>query len=155
MPSLIALWLTLLAVTLSAQPLGIRPANHIVHTRGVLDDLLGGVNPSTSAAAVKNAADSFASDVAIVSNALNTLNYAPDTVNVLSLATQGFAAESDEDNHRAVLFAASSPDDRVAQDANDKIVENTPIVLDGLQSIIEDPSPVNVRRMVSRMQRAR
>lgn len=61
-------------------------------------------------------------------------------------------AEKDEDQHRAVLNAASSGDARAA---NKKIVDNTPIVLDGLQSIMVNPSMANTMRSLSKIESAR
>lgn len=61
-------------------------------------------------------------------------------------------AEQDEDQHRAVLNDAS---DGGAKSANQKIVDNTPIVLDGLQSIMNDPSMANTMKSLQKIESAR
>jgi hypothetical protein len=105
-------------------------------------------NPS--AKQVQTAADNFASDVAIVSNSLNTLGTTTDQTQRKSLANAGFKAETNEDAQRSVLFAAGNN-----QDANTKIVDNTPIVLDGLSSIAKDPSDANTAKQLQTMETAR
>ncbi|ORY61368.1 uncharacterized protein BCR38DRAFT_487120 [Pseudomassariella vexata] len=99
---------------------------------------------------VQQAADNFAGDVATVSNSLNTLGITTDTAQRKKLAKAGFDAETDEDAQRAVLFAAGN---NVV--ANQKIVVNTPIVLDGLQSIMENPSDANTAKQLQTMETAR
>lgn len=68
------------------------------------------------------------------------------------MARKAFVAEKDEDQHRAVLDDAAGRD---AQQANKKIVDNTPIVLDGLQSIMRNPSMANTMKQLSRVETSR
>lgn len=68
------------------------------------------------------------------------------------MAKAAFVAEKDEDQHRAVLDNAAGRD---ATRANQKIVDNTPIVLDGLQSIMQNPSMANTMRQLSKVETAR
>lgn len=68
------------------------------------------------------------------------------------LARKAFVAEKDEDQHRAVLNAAANGD---AKAANKKIVDNTPIVLDGLQSIMSNPSMANTMKSLNKIETAR
>lgn len=68
------------------------------------------------------------------------------------LARKAFVAEKDEDQHRAVLNAAADGD---AKAANKKIVDNTPIVLDGLQSIMANPSMANTMKSLNKIETAR
>lgn len=110
----------------------------------------GGNNKTPSASAVQQAADNFAGDVSVVSNSLNTLGTTTDQATRKKLANAGFKAESDEDNQRSVLFAAGNNGD-----ANTKIVDNTPIVLDGLSSIAKDPSDDNTAKQLQTMEKAR
>ncbi|KAK9770778.1 hypothetical protein SCAR479_12569 [Seiridium cardinale] len=110
----------------------------------------GGKGGAQSANAVQQAADNFAGDVATVSNSLNTLGTTTDQATRKQLANAGFKAESDEDAQRSVLFAAGNN-----EDANTKIVDNTPIVLDGLTSIAKDPSDANTAKQLQTMETAR
>lgn len=71
---------------------------------------------------------------------------------IASLAKKGFVAETDEDSHRAVLNAASAGG---AKGANQKIVDNTPIVLNGLQSIMNNPSMANTMKNLQKIESAR
>lgn len=129
---------------------------------------------SSQQTAVENAASSFSNDVSTVSSSINSSKYkmnlpspppppqpllvfsprAPplltaddavgettDPTQIVRLAEQGYAAESDENQQRAVLFGAAGASEATA---NEKIVDNTPIVLDGLQSIAQNPSTANV-----------
>lgn len=66
-----------------------------------------------------------------------------DKTMLKQLASQGFTAEQDENQHRAVLNKAAGND---AASANQKIVDNTPTVLNGLQSIMNNPSPANTAK---------
>lgn len=75
-----------------------------------------------------------------------------DKTQVKQLATAGFKAEQDEDQHRAVLNNAAGS---TAKAANQKIVANTPTVLNGLQSIMQNPSMANVAKQLSTMEAAR
>lgn len=75
-----------------------------------------------------------------------------DTTQIKQLAQKGFAAESDEDSHRAVLNQAAGS---AAKAANQKIVDNTPIVLNGLKSISQNPSMANVAKQLNTMEAAR
>lgn len=110
----------------------------------------GSKSGTPSASSVQTAADNFASDVSIVSNSLNTLGTTTDEAERKKLANAGFKAESDEDNQRSVLFAAGQNDA-----ANQKIVDNTPTVLDGLSSIAKDPSDSNTAQQLQTMETAR
>jgi hypothetical protein len=110
----------------------------------------GGGGNTPSASAVQQAANNFASDVSTVSNSLNTLGTTTDQATRKKLANTGFKAESDEDNQRSVLFAAGNN-----KDANAKIVQNTPTVLDGLSSIAKDPSDANTAKQLQTMETAR
>ncbi|KAH8198203.1 hypothetical protein TruAng_007630 [Truncatella angustata] len=110
----------------------------------------GNSSGAPSADAVQQAADNFASDVSTVSNSLNTLGTTTDTATRKKLANAGFKAESDEDNQRSVLFAAGAN-----KDANTKILDNTPTVLDGLSSIAKDPSDDNTAKQLQTMETAR
>ena len=105
-------------------------------------------------AKVQGAADNFAGDVAIVSSSLNGLGMTTDAKMVKQLATKAFIAEKDEDQHRAILFNAAGKTN-AATAANKKIVDNTPIVLNGLQSIMNNPSPKNTMRSLQKMETAR
>jgi len=101
---------------------------------------------------VKNAANAFASDVGTVSNSINKLATATDTKTIKSLASTGFSAEKDEDTHRAVLNTAAG---FTGSSANAKIVKNTPIVLDGLQSIMQSPTTATVKKTLPKVQSSR
>lgn len=68
------------------------------------------------------------------------------------MARKAFVAEEDEDQHRAVLDDNAGRD---ARQANQKIVDNTPIVLDGLQSMMRNPSMANVMKQLSKVETAR
>ncbi|KAI0121137.1 hypothetical protein BJ170DRAFT_146413 [Xylariales sp. AK1849] len=110
----------------------------------------GGKGGKPSTTQVQTAADNFAGDVSTVSNSLNTLGTTTDQAQRTKLANAGFAAESDEDAQRSVLFAAGNN-----ADANTKIVDNTPIVLDGLTSIAKNPSDANTAKQLQTMEAAR
>lgn len=73
----------------------------------------------------------------------NTVGNTTDKGEIRQLASQGFEAEQDENQHRAVLNGAAGND---AGQANQKIVDNTPAVLDGLQSIMRNPSMANTMK---------
>lgn len=75
-----------------------------------------------------------------------------DPKQISSMARKAFVAETDEDQHRAVLDDAAGRD---AKQANQKIVDNTPIVLDGLKSMMQNPSMANVMRQLSKVESAR
>lgn len=75
-----------------------------------------------------------------------------DPDQIRTMARKAFVAEEDEDQHRAVLDDAAGRD---ARQANQKIVDNTPIVLDGLQSMMRNPSMANVMRQLSKVESAR
>lgn len=102
--------------------------------------------------AVTGAASSFAGDVATVSASLNGMGNATDAATVRTLARKAYVAEKDEDQHRAVLNGAASGGARAA---NQKIVDNTPIVLNGLLSIMANPGMGNTMQSLSRIERAR
>ncbi|KAH8896506.1 hypothetical protein GQ53DRAFT_585004, partial [Thozetella sp. PMI_491] len=101
---------------------------------------------------VQNAANSFAGDVATVSSSLNGLGTTTDKNKIKQLATAGYNAELDEDQHRAVLFQAAGSS---AKAANQKIVDNTPIVLKGLQSIMQNPTQANTAKQLNTIETAR
>lgn len=75
-----------------------------------------------------------------------------DQNQIRTMARKAFVAEEDEDQHRAVLNNAAGRD---ARTANQKIVDNTPIVLDGLQSMMRNPSMANVMKQLSKVETAR
>lgn len=75
-----------------------------------------------------------------------------DQNQIRTMARKAFVAEEDEDQHRAVLNNAAGRD---ARQANQKIVDNTPIVLDGLQSMMRNPSMANVMKQLSKVETAR
>ncbi|KAM3078429.1 hypothetical protein ACMFMG_006309 [Clarireedia jacksonii] len=149
----IILFLTILAVT-SALP--------IFHTRSgnglsARDDSTSAVfgnsttNSNTpSPAQVQAAVSGFASDAKIVSAALNSLPTMTDGIAIAFTAAKAFAAESDEDSQRAVLAAAAGS---AGSSSNAKIVKNTPVVLNGLKAIRNNP--LSVKTNVNTMQTAR
>lgn len=75
-----------------------------------------------------------------------------DQKQIKQLAKKAFVAEQDEDQHRAILNDASNGG---AKAANKKIVDNTPVVLDGLQSIMNNPSMANTMKQLRRIESAR
>lgn len=81
-----------------------------------------------------------------------TVGTTTDRTQVKQLAQAGFDAETDEDQHRAVLNSAAG---NTAKAANQKIVANTPIILDGLKSITQNPSMANVAKQLNTMEKAR
>lgn len=97
---------------------------------------------------VTNAANSFAGDVATVSNSINKLATTTDTKTIKSLATTGFKAEQDEDQHRAILSSAAGTSGNAA---NSKIVQYTPVVLDGLSAIMKSPSAATVKKTLPKV----
>jgi hypothetical protein len=76
-----------------------------------------------------------------------------DPQQIRTMARKAFVAEEDEDKHRAVLEDNASGG--AARQANTKIVDNTPIVLDGLKSMMQNPSTANVMRQLSKVESAR
>lgn len=129
-----------LASLSAAYPLEIRAA------RG------GNSTNAASASAVTTAAQNFVDDATTVSASLNTMNDQRNRFKVAALAKKAFDAETDEDAQRAVLSAAGGAD---AAASNAKIVKNTPIVLDGLASIMKNPSPANTKSQIATMEAAR
>ncbi len=107
---------------------------------------------ASSQKAVQSAASAFANDVSTVSSSLNGLGATTDKTKIKQLATAGFNAEKDEDSHRAVLFKAAGS---TAKTANQKIVANTPTVLKGLQSIMQNPTAANTMKQLSTVESAR
>ncbi|KAH8659851.1 hypothetical protein BX600DRAFT_51149 [Xylariales sp. PMI_506] len=114
----------------------------------VLDSRKTSATPTVKA--VQQAADNFASDVSTVSHSLNTLGTTTSQTERVTLANAGYKAESNENAQRAVLFAAGSN-----TNANTKIVDNTPTVLDGLSSIASNPSDANTEKQLATMEAAR
>lgn len=98
------------------------------------------------------AASSFAGDVAIVSSSLNGMGTTTDSAQVKQLAQKAYVAEKDEDQHRAVLNGAAGND---AKQANQKIVDNTPTVLRGLEQIMKNPTMANTMKSLSKIESAR
>jgi hypothetical protein len=90
--------------------------------------------------------------VAIVSSSLNALGTAKGPAEIQKLASAADKAELDEDSRRAVLNAAAGDS---AATANQKILDNTPIVLKGLESIVADPSPANAAKELAVIESAR
>ena len=107
---------------------------------------------SKAAANVQKAADAFAGDVATVSNSLNKLATTTDKSTIASLAKAGFVAEMDEDQHRAVLNTAAGS---AGKSANAKIVKNTPVVLKGLQAMMNTPTQASVKKNLATVENAR
>lgn len=163
-----ALPVTLAGELLSARDLDARaPPNPFAAAAKALG---GGGNGES----VSTAATSFAGDVAIVSSSLNgselntfahiyitqilitpwlLVGQTTDPQQIRTMARKAFVAEKDEDQHRAVLDDGASGG--AARQANQKIVDNTPIVLDGLQSMMQNPSMANVMRQLSKVESAR
>ncbi|THV54535.1 hypothetical protein BGAL_0025g00560 [Botrytis galanthina] len=105
-----------------------------------------------TAAQVKSAVSGFASDANTVSAALNKLPSMTDKSDISALAGKAFAAESDEDSQRSVLFAAAGS---AGSSANSKIVKNTPAVLKGLKAMVINPSTASVKSNVATIESAR
>ncbi|TGO37555.1 hypothetical protein BHYA_0094g00180 [Botrytis hyacinthi] len=105
-----------------------------------------------TAAQVKSAVSGFASDANTVSSALNKLPSMTDKSDISALAGKAFAAESDEDSQRSVLFAAAGS---AGSSANSKIVKNTPAVLKGLKAMVINPSTASVKSNVATIEKAR
>lgn len=137
-------------------PVAISANEHLFTARGFFSNAVNGAKGKgvggNQQQAVTGAASSFAGDVAIVSSSLNGMGATTNPATVRSLAQKAYVAEKDEDQHRAVLNGASSGS---ARQANQKIVDNTPIVLDGLQSIMVNPTMGNTMRQLATMERAR
>lgn len=137
-------------------PVAITSSEHLLTARGFFSNAVNGAKGKgiggNQQQAVTNAASSFAGDVATVSASLNGMGATTDPATTRTLARKAFVAEKDEDQHRAVLNGAASGD---ARQANQKIVDNTPIVLDGLQSIMNNPSMANTMRSLSKIESAR
>lgn len=137
-------------------PVAISSNEHLLTARGFFTNAINGAKGAgvggNQQQAVTGAASSFAGDVAIVSNSLNSMGNTTDPATMRTLARKAYVAEKDEDQHRAVLNGAASGD---ARQANQKIVDNTPIVLDGLQSIMANPSMANTMRNLARVESAR
>ncbi|RKF75981.1 putative ppe family protein [Golovinomyces cichoracearum] len=98
-----------------------------------------------SSRSVSQAADNFARDAGIVSNALNTLPAMTDKKQIQSTAQKAFEAETDEDDQRSVLAAAAgfsglSPDG--------KIKKFTPTVLKSLKEMARIGTPTSVQKNV-------
>ncbi|KAI7778570.1 hypothetical protein LA080_001991 [Diaporthe eres] len=136
---------TALPVTLAGELLSARDLD----AREPATKALGGGGKGES---VPQAANAFAGDVAVVSSSLNGMGTTTDQNQIRTMARKAFAAEKDEDQHRAVLDDAAGRD---ARQANQKIVDNTPIVLDGLQSMMKNPSMANVMKQLSKVESAR
>ncbi|KAK6064267.1 hypothetical protein SCUP234_12168 [Seiridium cupressi] len=141
---------TSLCAPITSQRIADRSLQNSLEQRQNKGTKSGGKGGAQSANAVQQAADNFAGDVATVSNSLNTLGTTTDQATRKQLANAGFKAESDEDAQRSVLFAAGNN-----EDANTKIVDNTPTVLDGLTSIAKDPSDANTAKQLQTMETAR
>ncbi|KAL1847093.1 hypothetical protein Daus18300_014063 [Diaporthe australafricana] len=155
--SLVVVSVALQSVAVTALPVAL--AGELLSVRDI--DARSPANPFAAAAQafgggnkedVQTAASSFAGDVAIVSSSLNGMGTTTDTKQIKSMAKAAFVAEKDEDQHRAVLDDAAGRD---ATKANQKIVDNTPIVLDGLQSIMQNPTMANTMKQLSKVESAR
>ncbi|KAJ4397194.1 hypothetical protein N0V93_001418 [Gnomoniopsis smithogilvyi] len=137
-------------------PVAITSNEHLLTARNFFTNAINGAKGKGAGGnqqqAVTNAASSFAGDVAIVSSSLNSMGNTTDPATMRTLARKAYVAEKDEDQHRAVLNGAASGS---ARQANQKIVDNTPIVLDGLQSIMVNPSMANTMRNLARVESAR
>ncbi|KAI6246928.1 hypothetical protein HI914_05114 [Erysiphe necator] len=121
-------------------------ATQLYDNPGMLD------NNTVTADSVKRAADNFAQDAGIVSNALNVMTTMTDQAAIKATALRAFKAESNEDNQRAVLAAAAGP---AGATPNRKIQQYTPTVLDGLDAISKDASPDSVMKNTIMMENAR
>ncbi|KAK0103352.1 hypothetical protein ONS95_005378 [Cadophora gregata] len=104
------------------------------------------------APAVQYAAGAFANDATTVSASLNALGTEQNPEMIRALASVAFTAESDEDQRRNVLNTAGGS---AAKNANSLIVKNTPAVLDGLQAIMNDPTPANAKSNLQTIEAAR
>ncbi|KAH8799658.1 hypothetical protein F5884DRAFT_113043 [Xylogone sp. PMI_703] len=121
---------TLLSIILIAAS----TASPLVNRQGV-----GVVATSPTAShEVTSAITSFSDDVNAVSAALTALKTETDISTIAVIAAIGFSAESDEDNHRQVLFRFAGD---AGNNANQMITTFTPKVLNGFRAIINDPSP--------------
>ncbi|TQS34786.1 hypothetical protein Golomagni_04819 [Golovinomyces magnicellulatus] len=94
---------------------------------------------------VSQAADNFARDAGIVSNALNTLPAMTDKKQIQSTAQEAFEAETDEDNQRSVLAAAAGSSGRVP---DGKIKKFTPTVLDSLKEMARKGTTTSVQKNI-------
>ncbi|POS85410.1 hypothetical protein EPUL_005621 [Erysiphe pulchra] len=109
-------------------------------------------NKEVTKDSVARAADNFAQDAGIVSNAINKMTSMTDQNAIKVTAQRAFDAESDEDNQRRILVAAAGS---AGDSANGKIMKFTPTVLDGLDAITKDPSPESVMKNTKTMEDAR
>ncbi|RKF53628.1 putative ppe family protein [Erysiphe neolycopersici] len=101
---------------------------------------------------VARAADNFAQDAGIVSNAINKMTSMTDQDAIKATAQRAFDAESDEDNQRRILAAAAGS---AGNTSNRKIMKFTPTVLNGLDAITKDPSPDSVMMNTQKMEDSR
>ncbi|KAH6723454.1 hypothetical protein BKA61DRAFT_420397, partial [Leptodontidium sp. MPI-SDFR-AT-0119] len=101
---------------------------------------------------VQYAAGAFANDATTVSASLNALGTEQNPEMIRALASVAFTAESDEDQRRNVLNTAGGS---AAKNANALIVKNTPAVLDGLQNIMNDPTPATAKTNLQSIEAAR
>ncbi|KAI6247224.1 hypothetical protein HI914_05104 [Erysiphe necator] len=108
-----------------------------------------GTTPNVTKDSVSRAADNFAQDAGIVSNAINKMTSMTDQSAIKDAAQRAFDAESDEDNQRQILAAAAGS---AGDSANGKIMKFTPTVLNGLNAIVMDPSPDSVQMNTKMME---
>ncbi|CAG8960262.1 hypothetical protein HYFRA_00012782 [Hymenoscyphus fraxineus] len=106
----------------------------------------------TDPMSVKVAADGFKRDASVVSTSLNALGTEQDPTVIKALATKAFSAETDENGQRAVLAKAAG---NAGSSSNQLIVKNTPIVLNGLQAIMNDPTPATAMAQLKIIEEAR
>ena len=92
----------------------------------------------------------FLGDVQLVSNAINMLGSGdakdPDTMR--RLAQLAFNAEINEDEQRAIMLQSAG---QAGNEANDNILTFTPTVLNGLQAIVDNPTPENAKALANLM----
>ncbi|PVH84272.1 hypothetical protein DL98DRAFT_569237 [Cadophora sp. DSE1049] len=119
-------------------------------TAPIAPDLQTGGTPG--APGVQYAAGAFANDATTVSASLNALGTEQNPEMIRALASVAFTAESDEDQRRNVLNTAGGS---AAKNANALIVKNTPAVLDGLQNIMNDPTPATAKTNLQSIETAR
>ncbi|KAL5329690.1 hypothetical protein ACEPPN_003205 [Leptodophora sp. 'Broadleaf-Isolate-01'] len=125
-------------------------ANGTTGTAPIAPDLQTGGTPA--APGVQYAAGAFANDATTVSASLNALGTEQNPEMIRALASVAFTAESDEDQRRNVLNTAGGS---AAKNANALIVKNTPAVLDGLQNIMNDPTPATAKTNLQSIEAAR
>lgn len=111
-----------------------------------------GDKPRVSTSSVTQAVEDFARDANLVSKMLNSLPSSTDPNEIKSMARRARDAEADEDSHRSVLAAAAGQRGR---ESSDKIMRFTPLVIDGLNRILERGTKSSVLQNIPLIERAR